>query len=94
MKKDIGQIIKKVQLTEKGTNLQEQNKYMLEVRPDANKIEIRKAVEEHFDVKVTAVNTANYKGKRKRMRTAKYGKRSDWKRAIVTLKEGDVIDVT
>ncbi len=94
MKKDIGQIIKKVQLTEKGTNLQEQNKYMLEVRPNANKIEIRKAVEEHFDVKVTAVNTANYKGKRKRMRTAKYGKRSDWKRAIVTLKEGDVIDVT
>lgn len=94
MKKDVGQIIKKVQLTEKGTNLQEHNKYMLEVHPTANKIEIRKAVEDHFQVKVVSVNTANYKGKMKRMRTAKYGKRSDWKRAVVTLKEGDVIDVT
>jgi large subunit ribosomal protein L23 len=91
---DAGQIIKKVLITEKGTNLQEQNKYMLEVHPNANKIEIRKAIEEHFQVTVTSVNTMNYEGKRKRMRTAKYGKRSDWKRAIVTLKEGDTIDIT
>lgn len=89
-----GQIIKKVLITEKGTNLQEHNQYMLEVHPDANKIEIRKAIENHFDVTVTSVNTMNYKGKRKRMRSAKYGKRSDWKRAVVTLKEGETIDVT
>ncbi len=89
-----GQIIKKVLITEKGTNLQEHNKYMLEVHPNANKIEIRKAIENHFDVTVTSVNTMNYKGKRKRMRTAKYGKRPDWKRAVVTLKEGETIDVT
>lgn len=89
-----GQIIKKVLITEKGTNLQEQNKYMLAVHPNANKIEIRKAIENHFDVTVTSVNTMNYKGKRKRMRTAKYGKRPDWKRAVVTLKEGETIDVT
>ncbi len=67
---------------------------MLEVHPNANKIEIRKAIENHFDVTVTSVNTMNYKGKRKRMRTAKYGKRPDWKRAVVTLKEGETIDVT
>ena len=91
---DAGQIIKRVLITEKGTSLQEHNKYMLEVHPKANKIEIRKAVEECFQVSVVSVNTMNYEGKRKRMRTAKYGKRSDWKRAIVTLKEGETIDVT
>lgn len=91
---DAGQIIKKVLITEKGTSLQEQNKFMFSVHPNANKIEIRKAVEEHFGVTVISVNTMNYEGKRKRMRSAKYGKRSDWKRAIVTLKEGETIDVT
>ena len=91
---NLGQIIKKVQITEKGTSLQAQNKYLLQVHPQANKIEIRKAVEKFFKVGVTAVNTMNYEGKRKRERTVRFGKRSDWKRAIVTLKDGDSIDVT
>ncbi len=91
---NLGQIINKVQITEKGTSLQAQNKYLLKVHPQANKIEIRQAVEQFFKVGVTAVNTMNYDGKRKRERTASFGKRADWKRAIVTLKEGDSIDVT
>jgi large subunit ribosomal protein L23 len=92
--KDSRSIIKKIQVTEKGTLLAEANKYLFEVSPDSNKVEIRRAVESLFDVKVTQVNTMNYIGKRKRQRTAKYGKRSDWKRAVVTLAEGNRIDMT
>jgi large subunit ribosomal protein L23 len=92
--KDSRSIIKKIQVTEKGTLLGEANKYLFEVAPDSNKVEIRRAVESLFDVKVTQVNTMNYIGKRKRQRTAKYGKRSDWKRAVVTLAEGNRIDMT
>lgn len=92
--KDSRSIIKKIQVTEKGTLLADANKYIFEVAPDSNKIEIKRAVEGLFDVKVTSVNTMNYNGKRKRMRTAKYGKRSDWKRAVVTLAAGNRIDLT
>ena len=92
--KDSRSIIRKIQVTEKGTLLAEANKYLFEVSPDSNKVEIRRAVESLFDVKVTQVNTMNYIGKRKRQRTAKYGKRSDWKRAVVTLAEGNRIDMT
>ncbi len=92
--KDSRSIIKKIQVTEKGTLLGEENKYLFEVAPDSNKVEIRRAVESLFDVKVTQVNTMNYIGKRKRQRTAKYGKRSDWKRAVVTLADGNRIDMT
>lgn len=93
--KDPLSVIVGLHFTEKGAWLQEQgNKYMLRVEPDANKIEIQKAVEELFKVSVLSVNTSNYKGKRKRERRAEYGKRSDWKRAVVTLKEGDTIDLT
>jgi len=92
--KDAGVIIKRLQLTEKGTHLSETgNKYLFEVCPDANKIEIKRAVEESFGVSVTGVNTMNYTGKRKRNRSWRYGKRRDWKRAVVTLKEGDKIDL-
>jgi large subunit ribosomal protein L23 len=90
---DAGRIIRKVQITEKGTSLQAQNKYLFEVHPDANKIDVRRAVEELFKVKVMGVNTMNYGGKRKRERTIRYGKRADWKRAVVTLKEGDTIEM-
>ena len=91
--KDAGRIIKRIQVTEKGTNLQASNKYLFEVHPDANKIEIRRAIEQFFKVSVTGVNTMNYTGKRKRERTARYGKRPDWKRAVVTLKDGDTIEM-
>ncbi len=86
-------IIKSVQLTEKGTGLMEkQNKYFITVDPSANKIEIKRAVEAAFKVSVSKVNTMNYAGKKKRERTAQFGKRPDWKRAIVTLKQGEKID--
>lgn len=92
--KDAGVVIKRLQLTEKGTLLSETgNKYLFEVNPDANKIEIKRAVEETFSVSVTGVNTMNYKGKRKRNRSSRYGKRRDWKRAVVTLKDGEKIDL-
>jgi large subunit ribosomal protein L23 len=63
------------------------------VAPDSNKIEIKRAVEQLFDVKVEKVNTMNYEGKKKRQRTMKYGKRPDWKRAVVTLAEDHKIDL-
>ena len=92
--KESRSIIKKFEITEKGTELAEkQNKYLFRVIPTANKIEIRNAVEDIYGVSVTAVNTMNYTGKKKRERTQSYGKRADWKRAVVTLKKGDKIEV-
>jgi large subunit ribosomal protein L23 len=80
-----------VLVTEKGTELAGTlNKYTFKVARDANKRQVRKAVESLFDVKVSAVNVMNRLGKRKRLRSAKYGKRPDWKKAVVTLKEGAI----
>lgn len=88
-------VIQKVLLTEKGTRLTESdNQYLFNVSPDANKITIRKAVEDLFKVKVTGVNTLNRVGKLKRDRKGQYGRRNSVKRAIVTLKEGDKIEFT
>lgn len=88
-------IIRTLELTEKGTRLKEiDNKFFFEVAPDANKIEIKQAVEQLFKVHVTGVNTLNRQGKRKRLRTMHYGKTSAWKRAVVTLKDGETIDLT
>ena len=88
-------VIRGVQVTEKGTRLGEQNKYLFEVAPWANKIDIRRAVESVFNVKVEKVNTMQYSGKRKRDRGMRsMGSRADWKRAVVTLKDGDIIDLT
>ncbi len=79
-------------LTEKGTLLKEtDNKVLFKVAKSANKIEIKKAVEEIFKVKVDRVTTMNYMGKTKRMGKHE-GKRPDWKKAIVTLKEGEKLD--
>lgn len=79
-------------LTEKGTVLKEKdNKVVFRVARDANKIEIKKAVEEILKVKVDRVTTINYKGKKKRLGRFE-GKRPDWKKAIVTLKEGEKLD--
>ena len=79
--------------TEKGSMMMPLNKYLFWVGTAANKIEVRLAVEEIYKVKVAAVNTSMVRGKMKRVRY-KAGKQSDWKKAIVTLKEGSKIDVT
>ena len=79
-------------VSEKSYGLLDANKYTFIVRPDANKTEIKIAVEKVFNVKVTAVNTINRQGKRKRTRTG-FGQRAGTKRAIVTLAEGDRIDI-
>lgn len=88
-------VIKRIQMTEKATALSaDQNKYLFEVDRAANKVEIKAAVEDLFGVTVDKVNTMRYTGKRKRERTVRFGKRADWKRAVVTLKDGDKIDLT
>ena len=81
-------------VSEKSYNLLDEGAYTFKVHPDANKIEIRQAVESIFDVKVLKVTTANRKGKRKRNRRAlTFGRRPDTKRAIVTLAGDDRIDL-
>ncbi len=80
-------------ITEKATALSEHNKVVFRVAPDATKPQIKAAVEKLFDVKVKSVNTLNTKGKMKTFRGIK-GRRSDVKKAIVTLEEGQTIDVT
>ena len=80
-------------ITEKATLLSEQNKVVFRVADDATKEEIATAVEELFRVKVTKVNTLIQKGKTKRFR-GRPGRRSDLKKAIVTLQEGQSIDIT
>jgi large subunit ribosomal protein L23 len=80
-------------ITEKSQRISEANQVVFRVRGDASKPEIKQAVEGLFNVKVTAVNTLNVKGKVKRFRGT-VGRRSDWKKAIVTLAEGQSIDVT
>jgi large subunit ribosomal protein L23 len=85
-------IIRKPLVTEKSTQQKESNnQYAFEVDRKANKIEIQSAVERLFKVRVVDVRTANVLGKMKRL-GRKYGKRPDWKKATVTLKEGDRID--
>ena len=80
-------------ITEKATLISEHNQVTFKVPLDATKTEIKAAVERLFDVRVTAVNTLRAKGKTKRFRGVR-GQRSDVKKAIVTLAEGDRIDVT
>ncbi|MBA4801222.1 MAG: 50S ribosomal protein L23 [Euryhalocaulis sp.] len=80
-------------VTEKATLLSEENKVVFEVPLTANKTEIKEAVEGLFKVKVAAVNTLRQKGKTKMFRRVE-GRRSDMKKAIVTLEEGHSIDVT
>jgi large subunit ribosomal protein L23 len=80
-------------ITEKSQRISEQNQVVFRVRGDAKKPEIKEAVEKLFSVKVEAVNTLNVKGKVKRFRGT-VGRRSDYKKAIVTLGEGQSIDVT
>ena len=87
-------IIETASLTEKSTLLSDRlNKYVFRVKPRANKIQIKKAIEQLFQKTVVDVNTCNYAGKKKRERKANYGRKPHWKKAIVTLKEGDKIDL-
>ncbi|MHC0431624.1 50S ribosomal protein L23 [Streptomyces sp. O3] len=85
-------VLVKPVVSEKSYALLDENKYTFIVDPRANKTQIKQAVEAVFSVKVTGVNTINRQGKRKRTRTG-FGKRADTKRAIVTLAEGDRIDI-
>jgi len=88
-------IVKTVRLTEKGTRQGEKlNQYTIVADRRANKLQIRQAVQELFKVKVVKVNTLNVRGKARRKRTIQAGKAPDWKKAIVTLKDGDKIIVT
>lgn len=91
--KDSHDIVKGLIRTEKGSVMLGLNKYLFWVDSASNKIEIRKAVEEIYKVKVNAVNTVMMRGKSKRVRFA-VGKTPDWKKAIVTIKEGSKIDIT
>jgi large subunit ribosomal protein L23 len=89
---DTHQIILRPLITEKNTNLMAFNKYSFEVARDANKPQIKRAVEEIFNVTVTKVHTMNMRGKMRR-RGMKFGYTADWKKAIVTLAEGDRIEL-
>jgi len=85
-------IVKGLIRTEKGSVMLQLNKHLFWVDNNANKIEIRKAVEDIYKVKVQAVNTITMRGKTKRVRYA-LGKTPDWKKAVVTLAKDSKIDV-
>lgn len=90
--KNICTIVKKPCLTEKAMGLQEtHNQVVVKVDPRANKLEIKGAVEKLFKVKVSKVRTCNMPGKEKRV-GSNIGRRSDWKKAVVTLAQGHKID--
>lgn len=92
--KEAHDIIKSVLVTEKASLLSEKlNKYVFRVAPAANKIEIKRAIETLFKKKVSSVNTAQVEGKKKRERRADFGRRAHWKKAVVTLAEGEKIDI-
>lgn len=86
-------VIRKPVITEKATMASENGAIVFEVAPEANKPQIKEAIEELFGVKVKAVNTTITKGKTKRFR-GQLGKRKDVKKAYVTLEEGNTIDVS
>lgn len=85
-------IVKQILRTEKGTRMLEDNKYLFRVAMEANKIQIKQAVEDIYNVTVLKVNTATMYGKWRRIRYQE-GKTPDWKKAIVTLKKGDKIEI-
>lgn len=92
--RDVRDVIRKPVISEKSYALMDENTYTFVVHPDANKIEIRQAVESIFGVEVVRVNTLTRRGKRKRnRRTGIFNQRPDEKRAIVTVAEGDRIDL-
>ena len=87
-------LIHNIRLTEKASLLGEKNnQYAFRVDPRANKLQIKQAIQELFGKKVIRVNTAQYAGKKKRERRADFGRRAHWKKAIVTLAQGEKIDL-
>ncbi|HEY3298423.1 MAG TPA: 50S ribosomal protein L23 [Armatimonadota bacterium] len=91
--RDIYTIIEKPLVTEKSVDGIASGKYTFKVMKDANKIEIANAVEKIFNVKVEDVNTLTVKGKKRRVGRHPEGKTPDWKKAIVTLKPGQKIEI-
>lgn len=90
--KDPREVIIRPVITEHSYDLMENNTYTFEVAKDSNKVEIAQAIEAIFNVKVVRVNTLNVKPKPKRVRY-QAGKTRTWKKAMVTLKEGDTIEI-
>ncbi len=90
--KDPREVIIRPVISEHSYDMMENNTYTFEVAKDSNKIEIAQAIEKIFDVKVTKVNTLNVKSKPKRQRYVE-GRTRTWKKAMVTLKEGDTIEL-
>ena len=86
------EIVRGLRQTEKSTRLAAHDQYILDVAPDANKVEIREAVEQLFNVKVQQVNTQHCHGKWRRVRV-RWGRRPDWKKAIVTVSKGQKIEI-
>jgi large subunit ribosomal protein L23 len=87
------QIVRRALVTEKGTQIREvANQYLFEVDPRANKLQIKKAIEAIFSVKVDNVRTLRMKGKEKRL-GVHVGRRPNWKKAIITLKKGQNIEL-
>ncbi len=91
MRKNLKAVLFSQHITEKGTLIQSNRQYLFKVHPDANKTDIKRAVEKDFNVKVSAINTVNMEGKVRRFGKST-GKRRDWKKAYVTLAEGFVIN--
>lgn len=86
-------IIRNVRITEKATGLAEKRQYVFVVDLKATKLEIRHAVQTIFKKEVESVNTLRVRGKKKRERTPALGRRPNWKKAIVTLKEGQTLEL-
>ena len=87
-------MVKTVRVTEKGTTqIEKLNQYQIVVDKHANKVDVKRAVEQLFKVKVLHVNTMHVRGKARRERTAQFGRTPSWKKAVVTLKEGDKIEL-
>ena len=87
------EVLRRPLLTEKGQDMRDvEGKYLFEVSPTANKLEIKNAVEKLFGVHVEQVNTMWIRGKKKRV-GRNIGKRPNWKKAVVTLRAGDAIDL-
>lgn len=86
------EVLRRPVVTEKNTALQENNKYLFEVAPAANKLQIKQAVEKAFNVQVVSVNVINVRGKMRRAGRLR-GMTPGWKKAIVTLKQGHKIQL-
>ncbi|MHB8572473.1 MAG: 50S ribosomal protein L23 [Candidatus Dormibacteria bacterium] len=90
--KSPSEVVIRPMISEKSYAQMQQNKYVFRVRRDANKIEIKAAIEEAFKVEVLSVNTLSVKGKLRTLRRGIAGRTSNWKKAIVTVKAGQKID--